>query len=63
MTKKTKSKDDKVANSLDGFFSNIINIFMVEGPYQIETTELICSGSQWIGLYMIGISVIKEFFL
>ena len=30
MTKKTKSKDDKVANSLDGFFSNIINIFMTE---------------------------------
>ena len=32
MTKKTKSKDDKVANSLDGFFSNIINIFMAEVP-------------------------------
>ena len=33
MTKKTKSKDDKVANSLDSFFfSNIINIFMTEVP-------------------------------
>ena len=31
------------------------------GPFQIETSPLICSSNQWTGFYMKGISVMKEF--
>ena len=31
-----------------------------EGPYHIETSQLICSANQWTGFYMIATSIIKE---
>ena len=30
------------------------------GPYHIATSLLICSADQWTGLFLIGISVMKE---
>ena len=34
--------------------------FRDEGPYHIETSQLICSANQWTGSYMIGTAVIQE---
>ena len=31
-----------------------------EGPYDVETSPLICSPSQWTGFYMTRTSVMKE---
>ena len=38
----------------------LLNSFMMEAPYHIETSPLICSANQWTGFYMIGPSVMKE---
>ena len=32
-------------------------LFHDGGPYDIETSHLICSANQWIAFYMIGTSV------
>ena len=42
------------------FFCECALLFHDGGPYQIETSPLICSASQWTGFYMIGSSVMKE---
>ena len=34
--------------------------FHNEGPYQKETSPMICRAYQWTGSYMIGISAMKE---
>ena len=41
--------------------SHSSQLFHGEGLYHIETSPLICKSNQWTGLYMIGISVMKEF--
>ena len=33
---------------------------ILQGPYHIETSPLICSMNQWTGFYMIGGSVMNE---
>ena len=40
--------------------SKVGNFFHVSGPYDIETSPLICRAYQWPGFYMIGTSVMKE---
>ena len=35
--------------------------FHDRGAYHIETSSLICNADQWIGFYMRGASVMKEF--
>ena len=37
-----------------------LTLFHGGGPCHIETSSLICSANQWIGFYMIGITVLKE---
>ena len=37
-------------------FASIINSFKDGGPYEIETSPLICRGNQWTVFYMIGTS-------
>ena len=38
----------------------ILKLFHERGPHHIETSLLICTASQWIGFYMILISVMKD---
>ena len=39
-------------------FSEISPLFI--GPYNLETSLLICKANQWTGVYMLGTSVMKE---
>ena len=39
---------------------NDVHLTLNGDPYHIETSPLICSTNQWIGFYMIVISVMKE---
>ena len=43
-----------------GLLHRLMNSFMTEVSYRIETSPLICRANQWTGYYMIGTSVMKE---
>ena len=40
--------------------NNFLYLLPDGGPYHIETSPLIFSGSQWTGFYMVGNSIMKE---
>ena len=55
--KKIKSKVWKTNHQNIFYFSYL---FHARGPYNIETSPLICSENKWTGFYLIRTSVMKE---
>ena len=38
----------------------VYKLFHARGPYHIKTSPLTCSANHWIGVYMVGTSVMKK---
>ena len=55
------STDHKILKEKWSKSINMTNqLFPDGGPYNIETSPLICIEKEWVGFYSIGTSVVKE---